>query len=173
MLVKIITLVFSERLGGFDDTPVRDFVARHVVLKMRPEFFLKDGIPHWSILFSYDLSNEKLNESNSEKPSNLKKRIDWQSKVPEEKWNLFNELRDWRNEKGRTAGIPPYLVFTNKQLVEAITQNSYSLAGLAEIDGIGPSRVKKYGKDLLRILKANVDSEITSVNTYREGEKDE
>jgi len=52
MLVKIITLVFSDCLSGFDDTPLRDFMARHQVYKIKPEFFMKGGIPPYLVLTS-------------------------------------------------------------------------------------------------------------------------
>ncbi len=165
MLVKIITLVFSDSLSGFDDTPLRDFMARHQVYKIKPEFFMKDGIPHWSVLLSYDLfDKDQCDGSQADKADSKNSRTNWKNEVSEEKWNLFNELRDWRNETGRNAGIPPYLVLTNRQLIDVISLKSHTLAALGEIDGVGPARIKKYGKELLMLLKGSIDSGNNTLN---------
>ena len=54
MLVKIITLAFSDSLSGFDDTPLRDFMARHQVYKIKLEFIeLSKIILIGSIIFFF------------------------------------------------------------------------------------------------------------------------
>jgi len=151
-LVKIVTVPFSETLGGFDDTPVQDFMVRHDVRRMEPQFFMKDGIPHWSFLFCYEpraaVGTAALGGKNG------RGRDSWSDKVPASRRALFDRLREWRNERGTKDGVPPYLVLTNRQLAAIVEADPDCPARLADIEGFGPKRVEKYGKDVLRILAA-------------------
>ncbi len=58
---------------------------------------------------------------------------------------LFNALRDWRAERSKRDGVPPYLICTNKQLVAMIKARPRSLGKLGEIEGIGKAKLEKYG----------------------------
>ena len=65
---------------------------------------------------------------------------------------LFNALRDWRAERSKRDGVPPYLICTNKQLVAMIKTRPRSLGKLGEIEGIGKAKLEKYGQELLSML---------------------
>ena len=41
--VKLLTLRFSDRLEGFDDEPVQEFVRDKDVVEVRDHFFERDG----------------------------------------------------------------------------------------------------------------------------------
>ena len=49
-------------------------------------------------------------------------------------------------------GRPPYLVLTNRQLAELAAAPPKTLQALAEIRGVGPSRIDEFGKELLALL---------------------
>jgi superfamily II DNA helicase RecQ len=95
MLVRVMTLRFDPVLGGFDDTPLRDFC---------------------------------------------------------------NALRDWRSERSKREGVPPYVICTNRQFAAMVKARPQSLATLAEIEGVGKAKLEKYGRDLLAILAPASDN---------------
>ena len=65
---------------------------------------------------------------------------------------LFNTLREWRWKKARDQGVPPYILFTNRQLAHIVRRLPDSLNALAQIDGVGPAKIKQYGTSVLACL---------------------
>ena len=64
---------------------------------------------------------------------------------------LFNTLRQWRNEKSKKDGVPPYIILNNKQLAEISQRRPQSKYDLMKVEGIGKAKVEKYGDDILKI----------------------
>jgi len=52
-------------------------------------------------------------------------------------------LREWRNEKAKKAGSPPYILFTNIQLAEIAGKYPETLTQLASVEGVGRAKIKK------------------------------
>ena len=66
----------------------------------------------------------------------------------------FEALRRWRLEVARSSEVPPYVVFHDKTLVEIARRNPKSSATLVLIAGVGPSKLARYGSDVLAVLRA-------------------
>jgi len=64
---------------------------------------------------------------------------------------VFNLLREWRAKRSREEGVPPYILFTNKQLAEIVKKRPDSLSELEKIDGVGSQKIEKYGSDVVKI----------------------
>lgn len=69
---------------------------------------------------------------------------------------MFNILREWRSKRSREEGVPPYILFTNKQLVEIVNGKPSSLTDLEKVNGVGSVKVKKYGKEILELTATTV-----------------
>jgi hypothetical protein len=148
--VRIFTIAFSARLGGFDDEPLRIFLADKQVHSLETWHFVLEGVPYWSVLACYSIRPE---ESAPVAATQSQKGLEnWRKLLSDADWPLFNALREWRKSKAKEEGIPPYLVFTNEQLTRLVVDRVGSLSALGQISGVGPSRVEKYGKDVLGIL---------------------
>jgi ATP-dependent DNA helicase RecQ len=76
----------------------------------------------------------------------------WRELVKTEDVPLFNALRDWRSERCKRDGLPPYIICTNRQLAMIVNTRPESFAKLAQIDGIGKAKVEKYGAEILAVL---------------------
>ncbi len=66
----------------------------------------------------------------------------------------FEALRNWRLEEARTAQIPAFMIFTDATLVAIAEAKPGSLAELAQVAGIGPSKLERYGAAVLNLLPA-------------------
>jgi len=64
----------------------------------------------------------------------------------------FEQLRQWRLQTAVDEGVPPYVVLTNRQLVEIVKQRPSSRAALGKIDGVGDKKLERYAKTLLARL---------------------
>ena len=76
--------------------------------------------------------------------------------LSEKDMGLFNLLQDWRSQRSKKEGLPPYILFTNQQLAHIVTKRPQSLAELIQIDGIGNAKAQKYGQEILDISKINL-----------------
>lgn len=67
---------------------------------------------------------------------------------------MFEALKQWRLERARVDEVPPYVVFHNTTLAEIAERQPRSLAELALIPGVGPTKLERYGDDVLRVVAA-------------------
>ena len=71
----------------------------------------------------------------------------WRGLVTEAELPLFNALRDWRLERSKQEGVPPYVICTNRQPAALVKTRPRSLAKLADWLGSGRTirgRRKRY-----------------------------
>jgi len=64
---------------------------------------------------------------------------------------LWAALRAWRLEEARRQELPPYVIFHDTTLIEVARRRPASLGALADIPGIGRSKLDRYGAALLGI----------------------
>jgi ATP-dependent DNA helicase RecQ len=65
---------------------------------------------------------------------------------------LWEALRAWRLDEARRQELPPYVIFHDTTLLEVARRRPSSLDALAEIPGIGRSKLDRYGPALLAVL---------------------
>jgi len=66
---------------------------------------------------------------------------------------LFERLRRWRWEQAQAQKKPPYVIFPNSVLQHIAAARPHTLDELAAIKGIGPVRLKKYGRAVIALLR--------------------
>jgi ATP-dependent DNA helicase RecQ len=67
---------------------------------------------------------------------------------------LFALLRQRRKEMADEAGVPPYVIFSDKTLVEMAAYYPQSHESLLGIAGVGQMKLEKYGDMFLEAIKA-------------------
>lgn len=68
---------------------------------------------------------------------------------------LFDVLRAWRRDRAAEQHLPPYVIFHDATLSAIARQRPKSLDALAKVSGVGQSKLKRYGDDVLRIVREN------------------
>jgi len=66
---------------------------------------------------------------------------------------LAERLRAWRRERATADGVPAYVVFNDRTLATLAERRPRSRGELLAVEGIGPSKLDRYGEDLLRLLE--------------------
>lgn len=156
MLVRIFSLTFNSALGGFDDEPLRDFMKDKEVISVNDHLFVRNEIPYLTLIIKYfPFRKEVESKAAASEKSQEKRDESWKDSLSESDMGLFNLLRDWRSQRCKKEGVPPYVLFTNKELVAIVKQRPQSSAELMKIEGIGKAKVEKYGEDVLAISKIN------------------
>jgi ATP-dependent DNA helicase RecQ len=68
---------------------------------------------------------------------------------------LFEALRAWRRERAAEQRVPPYIIFHDTTLSAIARNRPASLDDLAEVSGVGQSKLKRYGADVLKVVRMN------------------
>ena len=71
--------------------------------------------------------------------------------------HVVASLRRWRSEQANAEGVPSFHVLTNSTLHELASSRPTTLECLAEVKGIGPAKMQRYGERLLEIVGAEAD----------------
>jgi ATP-dependent DNA helicase RecQ len=65
---------------------------------------------------------------------------------------LWEALRAWRLEEARRQELPPYVIFHDSTLIEIARRRPVALSALADIPGIGRSKLERYGSAVVGIV---------------------
>jgi ATP-dependent DNA helicase RecQ len=65
---------------------------------------------------------------------------------------LFEALRDWRRDRAKEQGVPPYVIFHDSTLREVAARKPASLSELSAVEGIGDTKLERHGESLLAAL---------------------
>jgi len=71
---------------------------------------------------------------------------------------LFDALRAKRRELAAEAGVPPYVVFHDSTLREIAEARPGSLSELANVQGVGEAKLKRYGEAMLAAVAGYQES---------------
>jgi len=66
----------------------------------------------------------------------------------------LDRLRRWRLETARATGVPAYVVFHDATLAAIASAKPASLAALLRVSGVGESKLRKYGDEILEIIRS-------------------
>lgn len=144
MKVKVLKIRISEEFQTTDETMVNDFLSKYDVVNMNSKL-VQGEINYWSVLVYYQ---EKAKQTNSNKVS-----VNSEEDLSEEDKIIYNKLKDWRYEKSKELNQPPYIIFHNSHLMSIAKFKPYNLQDLEQINGLGESKIKRYGTEIIEVLE--------------------
>ena len=65
---------------------------------------------------------------------------------------LFEALRDWRRGEAQAQSVPAYVIFQDRTLAEIAANRPRNLDQLANIPGVGRTKLERYGAGVLKVL---------------------
>jgi ATP-dependent DNA helicase RecQ len=71
---------------------------------------------------------------------------------------MFDALRTLRAEIAQRDGVPAYVVFPDRTLLEIAARRPQSVASLSDVRGVGPVKLERYGEEFLRVVRAVADA---------------
>ena len=69
-------------------------------------------------------------------------------------YKLFEQLRKLRLELAKEEAVPPYIIFSDKTLIDMcvkLPKNEYDMLG---VSGVGENKLKKYGERFLEVINS-------------------
>jgi hypothetical protein len=168
MRVKVVTLQYSPSLGGFDERPLADFVRDKEILAVREHFFSVHDLPHLACLITYqdpvavpadrDAPGSGSGHGAGRRRTGERRDRDLAELLaglsPGDR-TLFATLRQWRSARARKDGLPPYVLFTNQELLAIVSAKPRTPGALQALDGIGPAKVERYGRPILEAVNGS------------------
>ncbi|EGA88804.1 ATP-dependent DNA helicase RecQ [Planococcus donghaensis MPA1U2] len=67
---------------------------------------------------------------------------------------LFEELRVIRKGLADEAGVPPFVIFSDKTLQDMVARKPQNEAGFLEVNGVGANKLEKYGEAFLQAIRS-------------------
>ncbi len=65
---------------------------------------------------------------------------------------VFERLRAWRTGVAKELGMPPYVIFHDATLRQIAAAPPATMAGLAQVNGVGETKLARYGQQILDVL---------------------
>jgi ATP-dependent DNA helicase RecQ len=65
---------------------------------------------------------------------------------------LFEKLRRLRLDLSKKIGVPPYVIFHDKTLIEMAALKPKSRGELLQINGVGEQKAEKFGDTFLTVI---------------------
>jgi ATP-dependent DNA helicase RecQ len=72
--------------------------------------------------------------------------------LPPEAEPVFERLRAWRTSVAKELGMPPYVIFHDSTLRLIAASPPSTLDELRQINGVGATKLEKYGQAILDVL---------------------
>lgn len=141
---------FQFRIPGDEDlSRLNDFFRKNQIVSVSRELIqLKDGA---ILVFIVETSDS--NARNNHVPEAKKTaKIDYREILDQAQFEMFSKLRELRKQMAEAEGVPVYTIFNNAQLAEMIQCNVQSESDLRKIDGVGQSRISKFGNSFLKLI---------------------
>ena len=77
--------------------------------------------------------------------------------VSEEDAPLLSGLKAKRRELAETAGVPAYIIFNDKTLVEMAQKRPVNLDAMAQINGVGAKKLENFGNTFLEVINGEAE----------------
>ena len=70
---------------------------------------------------------------------------------------LFNLLKDLRKKIAKEIGLPPAILFMEPSLIDMANQYPITIEEMAQVQGVGNGKAKKYGLEFINTIKKYVE----------------
>jgi DNA helicase II / ATP-dependent DNA helicase PcrA len=76
---------------------------------------------------------------------------------------VYAALKKWRLQRATVDDLPAYVVFHNSTLAEIAGRRPRDLSELSAVPGVGPTKLDRYGDDVLRVLATCGEEQVEQV----------
>lgn len=101
------------------------------------------------------ITDEDKRPERAEKAGRTRKKAKGAEELGAEGYSLFEKLRERRLEIAREEGLPPYMVFSDKTLIDMAAKKPASREEMLQVSGVGEYKYAKYGERFLAVIKTD------------------
>ena len=85
-------------------------------------------------------------------------------------YDLFEALRKLRTEIAREESLPPYIIFSDKSLIDMCVKAPRTKDEMLNVSGVGTAKYEKYGGHFLGVIQVFMDKHPNCVLSIDDGE---
>ena len=127
---------------------INKFLRSHRILRVEKQFVPDGANSQWCFCVEY------LEGSEPPKRSGRKStRIDYREVLSQESFARFARYREIRKALAEQEGIPPFVIFTDKEIAAMAEVEELTLANMRSVKGIGEKKIAKYASHFISIGK--------------------
>jgi len=139
MAYRFFTIPIKDEGSATEE--LNNFLSSHRIVSEKMELIHDGTNSFWVVAVNYLQADTRPQSIEKEKKS----KIDYREVLSEPDFQVYAKLRALRKSLSEQVRVPVYALFTNQQLAGMIEQRVTTLSALQSIEGIGESRLKKYG----------------------------
>ena len=126
------------------------FVGDYQVLKMGDI----SGLKNPDVTVSVKITDE---DKMPRRPAKTKKTAKGMESLTSAGFKLFERLRALRLEIAREESVPPYIIFSDKTLIDMAAKVPASQQEMLNVTGVGENKYRKYGERFLSVIEECVE----------------
>ena len=154
-MIKIMTIPFDEARHGFNDDSLREVLQDKNLASYQGQFFERQGVAYLAVVLHLTPKGEpEISAAHRDGSLRIRGLRPWQEQLAAQDQALFTLLRAWRTKRSRADSVPPYVVFSDKDLARIAVLRPQNLGALSMVSGIGARKLDKYGDEVLAITQA-------------------
>ena len=66
--------------------------------------------------------------------------------------DVVKRLKEWRSALSQSQQLPAYIIMHDRTLFDIAVKMPMCTADLEQVFGLGPTKIMKYGEDILRVV---------------------
>ncbi len=99
------------------------------------------------------ITDEDKRPERTEKAGRTRKRAKGAEELGYEGYRLFEKLRECRLAIAREEALPPYMIFSDKTLIDMAARKPASREKMLQVSGVGEYKYAKYGERFLAVIE--------------------
>ena len=127
---------------------INKFLRSHRILRVEKEFVPAGTNSQWCFCVEYLEGGEPQKRSGKKST-----RIDYREVLPQEAFARFARYREIRKALAAQEGIPPFIIFTDKEIAAMAEAEELTPAMMRSVKGIGEKKIAKYASHFISINK--------------------
>ncbi|MEO1699965.1 MAG: HRDC domain-containing protein [Planctomycetota bacterium] len=147
--MRVAFFSISARDPEAETARLNAFLNANRVLDVHRELVSEGQRSFWAVCVQYVVDQAAVSGSAPKRA-----RVDYREILDISTFAIFSELRELRKRRADEEGVPVYQIFTNEQLAAIARGDVTSVDGLGRVEGVGPSRLEKYGVTFIEAAAA-------------------
>ena len=139
----------KETYRGFGFSAIETPCVEHI-----ENLTSKQGGDNEKLIFKILKRGEKLNvEAAQTEAAKTKKKAKSVETLTSSGYKLFERLKKLRLEIAREESMPPYIIFSDKTLIDMAAKMPASKPEMLDVSGVGENKFAKYGERFLEVIE--------------------
>jgi len=118
---------------------INKFLRSHRILRVEKQFIADGSNSRWCFCVEYLEGGKPVKRSGKKQA-----KVDYREVLSQEAFVRFTRYREIRKVLATEEGIPPYVIFTDKEIAAMAEEEELTLTGMRSIKGIGEKKIVKY-----------------------------